>query len=418
VSVELSEVAYDPADPDLVISARLDAVAHVPLPAYDSARVSALAAALHDDQGDSVSDTAAPATDAAPAAPAMDYTALAAALAPHLTAAAAPAGLPTGALPAPQSAAPAADTDPVRQLASLQAGQAQGDTTLTAALADITNSGLPLFQRPAGAIPQQLWSNVGYTRRFVPLLTARPLTSYKFGGWEWTQRPEVGDWAGDKTQIPTGTVATTEIEGTAQRIAGGWDIDRKFRDFGDTEFWTAFYAAQTESYARQTDQKAAAAIVAAAQDVTGTDPVARYTRPAGFGTVAAADDVIRAVLFGQAYLEETPLIEAGADYVLINTQDWLSLLNVTNLDLPAFLAQMGGFSAGQLLRTNKVPAGSIVMGTRRALEWYELPGAAPIRVEALDVARGGIDSAVFGYWGTLHVRPGGIISVPLAAAGA
>jgi hypothetical protein len=56
VSVELSEVAYDPADPDLVISARLDAVAHVPLPAYDSARVSALAAALHDDQGDSVSD--------------------------------------------------------------------------------------------------------------------------------------------------------------------------------------------------------------------------------------------------------------------------------------------------------------------------------------------------------------------------
>jgi hypothetical protein len=104
--------------------------------------------------------------------------------------------------------------------------------------------------------------------------------------------------------------------------------------------------------------------------------------------------------------------------VLINTQDWLSLLNVTNLDLPAFLAQMGGFSAGQLLRTNRVPAGSIVMGTRRALEWYELPGAAPIRVEALDVARGGIDSAVFGYWGTLHVRPGGIISVPLAAAGA
>jgi hypothetical protein len=61
----------------------------------------------------------------------------------------------------------------VARLASLQAAQAQGDTTLTAALADITNSDLPLFQRPAGAIPQQLWSNVGYTRRFVPLLTAR-----------------------------------------------------------------------------------------------------------------------------------------------------------------------------------------------------------------------------------------------------
>jgi hypothetical protein len=415
VSVELSEVQYSPADPDLVVSARLDAVAHVPLPAYDSARVSALAASLHDDQGDSVSNTAPAAIEPAPAAPALDYTQLAAALAQHLPAAA-PAGLPTGGLPAAPAAPVAAPEPTVERLASLQAQQAAGDTTLHAALADITNSDLPLFQRPAGAIPQQLWSNVGYTRRFVPLLTARPLTSYKFGGWEWTQRPEVGDWAGDKTEIPTGEVATTEIEGTAARIAGGWDIDRKLRDFGDTQFWSAFYAAQTESYARLTDQKAASAIVAAAQDVTATGPVARYTRPAGFGTVAAADDVIRAVLFGQAYLEETPLIEQGADYVLINTQDWLSLLNVTNLDLPAFLAQMGGFSAGQLLRTNKVPAGSIVMGTRRALEWYELPGAAPIRVEALDVARGGIDSAVFGYWGTLHVRPGGIISVPLAAA--
>jgi HK97 family phage prohead protease len=44
LSVELSDLVLDPADPDLVVSARLDAVAHVPLPAYDSARVSALAA--------------------------------------------------------------------------------------------------------------------------------------------------------------------------------------------------------------------------------------------------------------------------------------------------------------------------------------------------------------------------------------
>jgi hypothetical protein len=31
-------------------------------------------------------------------------------------------------------------------------------------------------------------------------------------------------------------------------------------------------------------------------------------------------------------------------------------------------------------------------------------------VEALDVARAGIDSAVYGYWARCHVRPGGIIS--------
>jgi hypothetical protein len=67
-----------------------------------------------------------------------------------------------------------------------------------------------------------------------------------------------------------------------------------------------------------------------------------YTRPAGFGTVAAQADILRAVAFGTAYLEDTPLVEAGPDYVLMNTQDWLSLLDMTNLDLPAFLGPDGG----------------------------------------------------------------------------
>jgi hypothetical protein len=418
VSVELSEVQYHHTEADLVVSARLDAVAHVPLPAYDSARVSTLAATRTDLGVPSVTDAPTLEAPAAPAAPNLDYGQLAAALAPHLTAAAAPAGLPTGGLSA-TPATPAAPAEPeatVERLVSLQAQQyaSGGASTINAALADITNSDLPIFQRPAGAIPQQLWANSGYTRRYVPLLTGRPLTSMKFGGWEFTQGPEVGDWAGDKTEVPTNEVLTREIEGTAARIAGGWDIDRKFRDFGDSAFWSAFYAAQTESYARRTDAKAAAAIIAARQSVTGTAPVAGYTRPAGYGTPVEQADILRAVAFGTAYLEDTPLVEQGPDYVLMNTQDWLGLLDMTNLDLPAFLALMG-VAPGAFQRSNLVPSGEVILGVRRSLEWYELPGAAPIRVEALDVARGGIDSAVYGYWGTLNVRPGGIISVPLAA---
>jgi hypothetical protein len=470
LSIELDGVRYDSAG--TIVGGLCEFVAHVPIGAYDSATVDSVAASLHTTNGDDVSRrhlarsrfarefitvggggqpaapapapapaaaapaaapaaleqlaatvtaAAAPAPAApAPAAPLVDYAQLAAALAPHMTAAAAPAGLPpagalAGAPTAGTPTAPAADgAATLERLCAMQAQQAQGDVSLHAALADITNSDLPLFQRPAGAIPQQLWSTSGYTRRFVPLLTPKPLTSYKFGGWEFTQLPEVGDWSGDKTEVPTNEVATREIEGTAARIAGGWDIDRKYRDFGDAAFWSAFYAAQTESYARKTDAKAAAAIIAAAQDVTGTAPVTGYTRPAGYGTPVDQADVLRAVAFGTAYLEDTPLVEQGPDFVLMNTQDWLSLLDITNLDLPAFLALMG-VQPGAFLRSSSVPAGAVILGARRAVEWYELPGAAPIRVEALDVARGGIDSAVFGYWGTLHVRPGGIISVPLAA---
>jgi hypothetical protein len=63
-----------------------------------------------------------------------------------------------------------------------------------------------------------------------------------------------------------------------------------------------------------------------------------------------------------------------------------------------------------------VPAGSLIMGVRPAISFYELGGGAPIRVEALDVARAGVDSAVYGYCGTLVNRPGGVISVPLVPA--
>jgi hypothetical protein len=426
LSVEANGLLLDPTT-DEVVGGVVDLVAHVDTPAFPSARVHAMTAALAvavptPTTAGEASPVTAPTPVEAPAAapvPAMDYAQLAAALAPHLTAAAAPAGLPTGSMTAGAPAGdPVAAEPTVERLVELQAGQytSGGDRTMMAALADITNSDLPIFQRPAGAIPQQLWQNAGYTRRYVPLLTARPLTSMTFGGWEFTQGPEVGDWSGDKTEVPTNEVATREISGTAARIAGGWDIDRKFRDFGDAAFWSAFYAAQTESYARKTDAKALAALLAARQDVTGTAPVTGYTRPAGYGTPVEQADILRAVAFGTAYLEDTPLIEQGPDYVLMNTQDWLSLLDITNLDLPAFLSLMG-VAPGAFLRSGSVPSGEVILGVKRAVEWYELPGAAPIRVEALDVARGGIDSAVYGYWGSLNVRPGGIISVPLAAAG-
>ena len=414
VSVELSAVAYDPADPDLVVSARLDAVAHVPLPAYDSARAYALAASLTDPTGaPRVTDTATPATPETVAPPAFDYAQLAAALAWHLTAAAAPAGLTAGgALTAAPAGTP--EADPVGHLAALQAAQAQGDTSLMAALADITNSDLPIFQRPAGAVGEQLWRNHSYARPFVSLLNPKPLTSYKFTSWEFTTGPEVDDWAGDKTEIPTNEIGPIrEIEGVAQRLAGGWDIDRKFRDFGDAAFWSWFYAEQTESYARKSDAKARAALIAAIQPITGTTPVAGYTRPAWSSAPQAQDDILSAVAVGTAWLEDTPLVEKGPDYVLMNTMDWLSLLKLTNLDVPAFLSLLN-VQPGNFRRSNAVPSGSVVLGIKQAVEWYELPGAAPIRVEALDVARGGIDSAVYGYWGTLNVRPGGIISVPLA----
>jgi hypothetical protein len=154
-----------------------------------------------------------------------------------------------------------------------------------------------------------------------------------------------------------------------------------------------------------------AAIAAAALDVTVDANV-----PAGYATMNVSQaNVLKAAALGSAILEDTPNVRRPADYVLMNTGDWLSLMDLTNLELPAFLAMLG-VAPGQFMRTDQVPAGTVILGVKPALTFYELGGGAPIRVEALDVARGGIDSAVYGYWTTILNRPGGIISVPLTVA--
>jgi HK97 family phage prohead protease len=402
LSIEFSDLEFDAAGD--VTAARLDFVAHVPVGAYDSARID-LAATVNDTQG----DTSVTQPDTLAAAPADEMAALRAEMAelraslPTAASQLSTAGLPT--------AAPSSSK--LEKLATLQAAVATEGATpeMRAALADITNSELSLFHRPAG-IGEELWSGGGYTRRFVPLFTQKELTSWKFGGWRWVQGPVVGDYAGDKTEIPTNEVSVEPVEGTARRVAGGWDIDRKFRDFGDTAFWTGFYAAQAESYAEKTDQIAAAALVAAARNITTDANV-----PAGYTNVNVAQAIIlHATALGQVILEDTPNVRRPADFVIMNPQDFLSLLEVAQLDAPAFL-NLFGVAPGSFLRSPLVPAGSIIMGVRPAISFYELGGGAPIRVEALDVARAGVDSAVYGYCGTLVNRPGGVISVPLVPAG-
>jgi hypothetical protein len=408
LSIEFSDLEFDAAGD--VTAARLDFVAHVPVGAYDSARID-LAATVNDTTGAppvTEPDTlaAAPADDVA-----GDMAALRAEIAELRTALPSAASvLSTAGLP--PSASPKADTeDPIVRAATLQAEifRTQGGTTeMRAALADITNTGLSLFQNPS-TLGEKLWEGAASTARpFVDMMDTAPLTSWKGTGWQWKKRPKVAAYAGDKAQIPTDTVEVESIPWEADRVAGGWDIDRKFRDFGDAEFWTEFYSAQVDSYREVTNAQAATAIISYALDITVDANV-----PATFtGINVAQADVLRAAALGSAILKRTPRVNQGPDYVIMNTADWLGLLDITNLDLPAFLALLG-VSPGSFDHHPEVPAGEVILGVKKASKFRELGGGSPIRVEALDVARAGIDSAVYGYTARYQTRPGGIIRVPL-----
>lgn len=449
LSVEATGLLLDPTV-DEVVGGVVDRIAHVDEPAFPSARVHAMAAALAVAPTTTTGEPSvtapvipapAPAPEATPAAPAIDYAQLAAALAqqPALQAAFAPSGLPTGALPtappaAPSpglapSAAPAAhpEEEPVRYAAQLFASVAAGSATsdMHAALENITNSNLPIFQNRS-TLGEKLWEGASYQRQFVQLMRRKPLEDWEFTGYQWVQGPRLQDYAGDKTEVPSNPMKAVRTRGVARRLAGAWDIDQKFIDFRSPEFWEEFWTEGTESYLEESDARAAAAIAdyAVPLETPAEYPTLlddegatawTYALPAGYTVgMLAPGDVLRVAALATAILEDTPKVRRGPDYIGMNTADWLTLSELTNLDLPAFLALLK-VKPEQFMRSSSFAAGRLTAGVVNAATYREL-GSVPIRVSAKNVAHGGVDEGLFGYTGISMGRPGGIISLPLTAA--
>jgi hypothetical protein len=399
LSVELSDVQLSP-DGLRVVRATLDAVALVAIPAFADARVHTVQAASTGPDTTTTEETMPDAIET----PAADLTAAATTEPPAgQVPSVAPAGQVPSVAPAPTSApaaAPfglhAARTEP-RPMSwadvcdTLQAAR-QGDTTLHAALADITRSANP-WVSPDGWVGE-VWSGVAYQRVVVPLLNPGTLTHWKVTGWRWVIKPEVNDYTGDKTEVPTNAPTTEAVSVEAKRLAGAHDLDRKFWDFNDTEFISSYFAAMAESYAYESDQRAAAFVMASAT------------------AAGSAPNLLKAVAKGRTYLKTNA--RTRASYVLVNPTDMETLLDLTNDDVPAYL-ELLGIDPRNFTDSEFVPAGTVVVGAKPAATFYELKGS-PIRVEAVELAKGGRDGALFGYYATLLHNAKGIAKVTVTPA--
>ena len=408
-------------------SGLVTAVAMVPVPAFASARVDYIAASQHPTEGTTtmtaeqrarlrellartdqltdaeraeldqltqlaVSEASAEPTPTDPAgatstpAPAAAPAQLAAGLVLPPGLAVAPAGVQ---LQAGQSRHTL--TDLYAAVSRVATGQSRAH--MEAALADITNTANP------GIAPTQydgqLWSGLQYRRRFVPLMASGNLTAYKGTGWRWATKPEVDDYAGDKADVPSNAADTEDAPWTAARLAGAHDFDRKFIDFGDTEFVAAYYEAMRESYAKKSDAKGGAFIVASA--TAGAAIVGNLLQAAATVATRVEDAVNQEV-----------------DYVLVNSTDRLALINMVEDELPAYLA-MFGIVPEKFVGTTLVPAGTVVAGVKAATEFKELT-ETPIRVETVNIAKGGVDGGVFGYYATVLHDADGIQKATFAPA--
>lgn len=261
------------------------------------------------------------------------------------------------------------------------------DEEAHAALVDVTHTANEWVQQTQYA--GELWSGVQYRRRIVPLVSPGRLTSYKVSGWRWATKPVVAAWAGDKAAVPSNAAVTEAAETEAERLAGAHDIDRKFRDFGDTGFFESYYRAMTESYAMLSDAALAADLEAGATAVAGESD----------GLIAALVAGVLALPDGMAPSYALAGPDLLADAFGLTVDQLPALLNLS-LDLGGEVAGTGSVPGALRVVPHSQFTGQVLVGARGAATFYEL-SPTPIRVEAVDLVNGGIDAGVFGYYATI-----------------
>lgn len=312
-------------------------------------------------------------------------------------------------------------TDSNALFQAVASGFAQGLTgaRLEAALSDVVPANILGIEQPQYV--GEMWSGVKYERRFIPLFAQAALNSYSIKGWEWTTAPAVAAYAGNKADIPSAAIATAETSGVLQRFAGGHDIDRKFKDFSNTEFWAAYFAKMAESYAKVSDVYI--------RDAVKAIPTAGNGQRVHLLTGAAPAGVPTALwMIVEGCIKMVDDLDTLPTFALVTSDLWKSLFYTQESQVLAYLNAQLGFKEGTLEGTGfkivPVPTGSLtvsawvgkaLVGHKEAVTVYELPGS-PIRVEAEAISKGGVDEALFGYTGYMTENVKGLISFDTPAA--
>lgn len=280
---------------------------------------------------------------------------------------------------------------------------AKAITSLFAALTDVEfdsvgSAGINTAQ------PQwlgELWLGRTYERKFIPLIGSGQLSALTMQAWRWTTRPEVALWTGNKSAVPSNTPATESYEVTAQRYAGAHDWAREFRDFGRTDVIESALRGMVESYAKVTDLATLDALLDGATPVT-----------AGSATTQVAwNRLIDGV--------EAILPTAVPTFAVVAQDLYRDLLLTQNQDALAYLSATVGLESGnaagfQIVPSNILEDGNVLVGAREAATSYELAGS-PIRAEATDMVLGGFDIGMFGYHATSIVNENALALVAPAA---
>jgi hypothetical protein len=289
-------------------------------------------------------------------------------------------------------------------LASLREAGGPGSDTLFAALSDVKYSGTGNL--PAKAINPfpmwigELWSGLAFVRDVVDVLGTANLTARTIAGWKWDTKPQGGAWAGNKSDVPSNVPTAVPYNVESSYWAGAHDHANEYRHFPNPEYWESYYAAMRESYARWSNAKALADLKAAATVLVG-DAVPATT---SVGLSLLIDGAVQVVTNN-----------ALPTYAFVEPALYKGILKTPHTNALEYLDAALGFDKGTLsgegfkLRP-KAGVTGVIVGAREAATFYEL-GETPIRIEAEDLVKGGLDTGLFGYAGTVVHKADAIIQV-------
>lgn len=232
--------------------------------------------------------------------------------------------------------------------------------------------------------------------------------------------PFDGTWAGNKAAIKSYQGFSTTHQSVLDRWAIGEDIGREFYDLpGGMDFVLAFLQFLQEDYLIWQDELALGYTVTAAGA-----PVAPTTSAYPTNYPAALGHLIQGILAVKKRKadgrRDTPT------FAIMNDADYTDLIYAAGgeQNLPAFVnislstASNGTVDGNVQIVNGDVgieDTGATLVGASYAID-FDRPAGGLLEVDALDLARGGVDKAVHGYLQTFVKRPEALVLIGVADA--
>ena len=350
------------------------------------------------------------------------------------------AGQTPAALVTPDIAPPVQDVNlhaVFSAMAAVKAGvQVEDNEGALFALADIKTTGSGAL--PAAGVVQpawvgKLWQGKDYVRKYLPLNnhTFGPIEIGGRAGFRLDQGTAlVQKRGGEKTELPTGSASTSKRESTRESYGYAADVAAEWTYLsGGAEILESFWKGVANSYAKVTDEEALATMFR----VASRDEGAALSRRVAPGSLPAGTPANSAYYPGVVQLIQA--IEAISDadddpaWAVVNPVLWSQLIFTPKDLLPEFVSLAVGVGTGEAnvdgkITVRKAPQSAfigtkatdpqVIAGSKNAIEFREL-GTTPIQIDALNVAKFGVDRATVGFLETFVVRPEATVFIGTAA---